>query len=351
MPATSSNLIDFNIRRQVHLERLKSGNEREFRSFLQKMREQLIASASTGYDGLTRGRFEQKLRTLDNALRSTQEQYKDVWLGQINDVGVDDAEFEQRALENVVVDHEFSAPTPAQIRTAISIEPLSVEGIHGGKLLDPFFKDMAESDISRLNGVIRRGYALGNTNNQIISDALESIGGFEKTARALVRTGVQHASQTARFALYQNNLEIVKKYRWVSTLDNRTSNICKSLSGQIFDFGKGPLPPIHIGCRSTTTAVLDERFNFLNEGATRSARGPDGKVVSVDVNETYYSWLKKQPVDFQRSAIGNTWTKLLNDGKISASRFAELRLDRDFRPITLDQARQLEPTIFKNAGV
>lgn len=43
----------------------------------------------------------------------------------------------------------------------------------------------------------------------------------------------------------------VKQYQWVSTISDRTSDICMSLNGQVFQIGKGPKPPAHINCRST----------------------------------------------------------------------------------------------------
>jgi len=125
---------------------------------------------------------------------------------------------------------------------------------------------------------------------------------------------------------------------------------CQSLDGQQFPLDKGPRPPVHIGCRSTTTPVFDERFKFLQEGATRSARGDDG-VEKVNAKQTYYSWLKTQSADFQDSAIGPKWAKVLRDGGLSANRFSELRLDKKFKPLTLQQAKILEPLAFNKAGL
>jgi hypothetical protein len=103
-------------------------------------------------------------------------------------------------------------------------------------------------------------------------------------------------------------------------------------------------------CRSTMVPALDSRFDFLREGATRSARGPEG-VEQVSARETYYSWIKKQDVEFQESAIGEKWAKLLNDGGLSSGRFAELRLNKDFAPITLKKLAELEPIALRKAGM
>jgi len=99
-------------------------------------------------------------------------------------------------------------------------------------------------------------------------------------------------------------------------------------------------------CRSTTVPVLDESLDFLDEGATRaSVDGP------VDANETYYSWLKKQPKGFQDSAIGKTRGNLLRNGGLSADEFAKLNLNRNFEPLTLDEMQAKAPEVFERAGV
>jgi hypothetical protein len=69
----------------------------------------------------------------------------------------------------------------------------------------------------------------------------------------------------------------------------------------------------------------------------------------VSANETYYSWLKKQPVEFQREAIGPKRAKLLRSGGLSAQRFAELNMGRKFQPLTLEEMRSLEPLAFERA--
>jgi hypothetical protein len=99
-------------------------------------------------------------------------------------------------------------------------------------------------------------------------------------------------------------------------------------------------------CRSTTVADLDPKFDFLKEGRTRSGeKGP------VDAKKDYYDWLKDQPPEFQDQALGPKRAKLFREGGLSADKFAELQLDRNFEPLTLAEMRALEPEAFKNAGL
>ena len=71
----------------------------------------------------------------------------------------------------------------------------------------------------------------------------------------------------------------------------------------------------------------------------------------VPADMTYFEWLKTQPADFQDAAIGPKRGELLRNGGISAERFSELNLNRNFEPRTLKEMRKLEPLAFKRAGI
>jgi|9_EtaG_2_1085328.scaffolds.fasta_scaffold01895_3 SPP1 gp7 family putative phage head morphogenesis protein len=77
--------------------------------------------------------------------------------------------------------------------------------------------------------------------------------------RTLVRTSINATSNAASQAVYKANQDITKKYRWIATLDSRTTAICRNLDQNVYEYGKGPTPasPPHFGCRSTTIPVID----------------------------------------------------------------------------------------------
>lgn len=121
---------------------------------------------------------------------------------------------------------------------------------------------------------------------------------------------------------------------------------CAYLDGEEFPVGEGPRPEIHISCRCVTTPVLDDAVAVLSDNAMRSSiTGP------VDAKLDYYDWLKKQSDEFQDHAIGPTRAQLLRDGGLSATRFKELSLNRNFAPATLAEMKKAEPLAFERAGL
>ncbi len=74
---------------------------------------------------------------------------------------------------------------------------------------------------------------------------------------ALVRTSVNQVANAASQQTYQANQDVTQKYRYIATLDGKTSPICRSLDGRVFEYGKGPTPPQHFNCRSTTVPIVN----------------------------------------------------------------------------------------------
>jgi hypothetical protein len=108
-------------------------------------------------------------------------------------------------------------------------------------------------------------------------------------------------ANTASQQVYEANQDITQKYRYVATLDSRTSSICAALDGQEFPYGRGPMPPQHFNCRSTTVPVIDYEALGLIPPA-EGKRAASGGMVSSNTN--YGQWLKDQPRNVQEDVLG-----------------------------------------------
>lgn len=353
-------LYDAQVRHQVFIERLKSGEVAKFAPFLKQIdkaiRERLSGDDITDF---TRARLEKLLEAVDGLLLGIFTEYTDQLNLDLIDLAQYEATFEAFTLSQVGPStFEAVVPAVAQIRAAVLTNPLSVRGADGGKLLDAFIQGWASTERTRVVNAIRQGFFEGQTNSEIVkairgTKALQYKDGIlattDRNASAIVRTAVQHVATQARMETLKENSDVVQAVEWVSTLDSRTTPTCKSLDGKRFKIDEGPRPPIHINCRSTVVPIT--RFSDLfGKDATRASKGADG-AKQVDASLSYYEWLKSQPASFQDAALGKTRAQLFRDGGLSAERFSALQLDRNFKPLTLDQMRALEPLAFERAGL
>jgi SPP1 gp7 family putative phage head morphogenesis protein len=349
--ATSPALINATTRHQVFLERLKSGEAKKFEPFLAAITAELARRLSRSeLTSLGRARTERLLAALDAALSEVYSEFRTGLIADAVQVANSEASFAARQIDAAFdADTGFESVIPgrAQVRAAVMSSPLSVRGPGGGKLLEPWLRGWSRGQVEMVTGVIRQGFFEGQTNATMIrtlrSSTLEV---SRRSAEAVVRTAVQHVASVARLETLKENASVIIGYRWTATLDQRTCPVCAPLDGRVFKLDKGPAPPLHPNCRCAMVPELDGRFSFLDEGATRSAKGGP-----VDAKQTYYGWLKDQPAAFQDAAIGPARAKLLRDGGLDAERFARLGLGRNFGPLTLDEMRRLEPLAFERAGL
>tara|TARA_R110002012_G_scaffold74511_2_gene188858 strand:- start:5198 stop:6307 length:1110 start_codon:yes stop_codon:yes gene_type:complete len=364
MPESPEELTQIATRHQVYLEGLKTHEVKKSQKFLKDI-DRIVSAKLAGKDitDYSKKRLDKLLKSVKADLKVVSGDYSNMVSGESVDIAKYERDFEIKSLGQVVA-FDFVVPTSSQLKTAIFDNPLTMSGSDNGKLLKPFLRDVSDRSMQQITGIIQSGYYQGETTAQIIKNikgtrsAKFTDGAIYRINRAMsvaTRTAVQHAAVQAREQVWQDNKDIVKKVRWVSTLDGRTSSVCRSLDGTEYPLDKGLRPPAHPNCRSTVVAVLDSRFDALDKGATRKARSRNAQgesvVKNVSANETYYSWLKKQPASFQASVIGNNRARLLRNGGMSAERFSELQLNSNFKEMTLADLNQLEPKAFEKANI
>jgi SPP1 gp7 family putative phage head morphogenesis protein len=357
MPVHPS-LVQIATRQQVLLEQLKTGQVRNFLKVFNQVgaeiRRVLRSLEIDTIDALSRTKLEKLIGELaDIQVTLFDKQIKALEDG-TGEISTYISELEVKVLRSVASKSQIKNITfPSADKVSAEVWKRPVQAT-GDKLGD-FFKNWSASSVRRTNNAIRIAYEQGRTVPEVIrqligTDSLKFKDGLlavsKRDAATVVRTSIQHVAATARSVTYEQNSDLVEGYQWVSTLDSNTTSKCRSLDGQKFDLGAGPVPPIHPNCRSTTTPSLIKEFDFLDKGATRSS---EGGYVSADT--TYYDWLKNQNEEFQDQVLGATRGKLFREGGLSVERFRALQLDKNFEPITLDEMRELEPLAFKRADL
>jgi len=192
-----------------------------------------------------------------------------------------------------------------------------------GETVEKAFRGIATRNQALLARTIRAGVFSGESVNQIAKKLVGQLN-FEDTAKAagqtklathqiktIVRTSVNQVQNQASQAVYAANKKVAPRYEYVATLDSKTSNICKRLDGRKFQYNKGPTPPQHFNCRSTTVPVVDYEGLSKRKGFEDITEPPVGKVISrpsatgrVPQGTQYGDWLLQQDKKLQVKTLG-----------------------------------------------
>jgi SPP1 gp7 family putative phage head morphogenesis protein len=222
---------------------------------------------------------------------------------------------------NVVAlsDDLFAAVQGAPATFSLTAAKGATITLPNGEVLEKAFRGVAVDQAERFSQAVRNGLLTGETTPSIAKRLIGNLqfGEEAKTVRqlvaaggqstavadnqimSLVRTSINQVANSASQQVYEANQDITKKYRYVATLDSRTSSICAALDGREFEYGKGPMPPQHFNCRSTTVPIIDPDILPPSTIAKRaSADGP------VPINTSYGQWLKDQPRSVQQDVLG-----------------------------------------------
>ena len=289
----------------------------------------------------------------------------DVLFAELEPFSHNESQWELDNLKSVVKSPSVAlvAPAPAQVWAAINAEPLIFPDSNGVKTLAPFIKDWEKAQIDAVGNIVRTGFLTGRTTGQIIQDIAGKNGYLDNQNRAsikaMVRTSTNHISNYARAETLKENDDIVIGYQIISTLDGRTSTICRHHdNGRVYNKGliiwadgtkvkttSKPMPAFHPNCRTSIIAILDERYAIDDSTATRASKGVNGGQ-QVSATKFGYSWLKEQGgmgkagLEFVQDVLGKERGSLLVNGGLSAKQFQKLTIDELFRPIPLDELRK-----------
>ena len=229
-----------------------------------------------------------------------------------------------------------------------------------GKVLEKSFRGLAESQADLFAKTVRNALLTGESTPKLarrlkgrlqfgqpaMSARQIALAGGELTAvanhqvMALVRTSVNQVANAASQQTYAANQSVASRYRYIATLDSRTSPICRSLDGQEFEHGKGPVPPQHFNCRSTTVPVIDYKRLGIEPPKNTKRRSRDGLVPS---DQTYGQWLNNQNEETKADVLGPQKVPYFNKlvKKYGATDAIRKFVSEDGSELTLSQLRAI----------
>lgn len=355
----NDDLLDLALRHEVEARRFARGVERRVLSILAKSDATMRARLLKALAKVDAGKFNVKdlsqlVANMRAATARAMNRAQDTLEKETDDYARHEVQWTARAInEATPVAFDIEEPEPERVS-------------FDGKTLSGWFSALEADQVKRLAATVRLGIAQGSTTEEIARAIAEAFDVSRGRARTLVRTAVTAAGTQARQKLLDANKSIIKGVRWVSTLDGRTSAVCRARDGEVYPVDKGPRPPAHPNCRSVVVPILKSwrelGFDDLDENDRLSERPfvRDKRQVKdipkseraaligrVKASERYQDWLARQPASFQDDVLGKVKGALFRRGGLTLDRF----VDGSGHEYSIDELRRREAAAFRKAGV
>jgi SPP1 gp7 family putative phage head morphogenesis protein len=185
-----------------------------------------------------------------------------------------------------------------------------------------------------------------------------------RNAEALVRTSVISTANTAHMEAYKANADIMGGLEWLSTLDNRTTPICRAMDGLRWTMDLEPIghdrpypgATAHWGCRSTTMPVTKTWEQLAKEAGGNTAmakeldkiplgqRASMGGPVSGDL--TYEKWFAQQSEKQQKDILGPGKFDMWQKGKLG---FTDM-VNQNGNPLNISQLEAGQGSLSATSG-
>lgn len=234
----------------------------------------------------------------------------------------------------------------------------------GGALVDELLSNIAVNARQKVEYAIRDGISSGKTNQEIIqrirgTKRQNYEDGILNTSKSDIERTVRTVrSHVANQAYHESFVQLGFKYeRFIATLDGRTSKLCASLDGSVWEINDPArrVPPLHPNCRSILVPVekdgqlVGERPFVMDERKVKDIPKDerDQLIGQIDANTTFKEFFKKTDDFFQKEWLGPKRYKLYKEGKFDFDKF----FDPEGQLYTLDQLRKLDERAFKELGI
>lgn len=364
------------VRHQVHLLRFAEGEAERLLALLKETEIELLDKIAGAFaSGKDASRLESVLKSVQERREQVYQAMAKQLTSSMEQLAEVEAEWEDEAIKNAVPIQLNTASVPLEQLRAVVKAPIS------GLALEGWLANVSAAEATALQRAVSMAMVEGQTIDQLVGrirgtkannyeDGILSTS--RRNAQALARTAVSHVANGAREQVWEQNSDIIRAKRWVSTLDGRTSSICQANDGAMVPMGDSKLepgeralasgvrPPAHFNCRSVLVAVLDgvelagDR-PFVADSRTRAEREKafraEAKERGVDIKQvrqewadknigrlpaktTYNEWLRKQPKEFQDEVLGPARAELFRGG-MPVERF----VDASGKKLTIEQLK------------
>lgn len=320
--ATNPNeaIYDAETRHAIYLERYGGGVARRMVRLLLSAEKDIIGKLKDLPDGPTRAQQAELLKTVRARIADLVTDFRDAMTEELLELAGYEAEFTLTAYDDAYAGlrASFQAVPMENVRAAAMSRPF--QGIHlRWAKPDEHASELIRRNFRAAQGEIERGFIEGESIQAITARIRPLI--EVKAARdveTIAITAVKHIGSVARQEFHKQNPGVIAEERWNAVLDGRTSEICRSRDGKVYEVGKGPQPPAHPRCRSTRVGI-----------------DPD---YPPPRKRTYDQWLRDQSEAVQDDILGKAKADLFRGG-LTLDRFFDERRGREY---TVDELRQMD---------
>lgn len=236
------------IKHKIFVERYATSVANRAQNVIQEAQNYILGQLNNGNTNV-----DQIRTNVENILRTM----KDQVFAEINDF----MEYEQDFLKNILDKALNTSLNGVSVNALLEAflnnsMPVGLADKKNGRSPDVAFNAFADKKAKQLTQPIRDAELNGEdtfTTGEKIAALAAGIVAIQ--TGSLVKTAVTHSESVAKDSLLKENKEEFDGVEWVSILDSRTTNYCKSQDGKTFKIGQGPRPPAHYNCRSITMPV------------------------------------------------------------------------------------------------
>jgi len=366
MATVNEKLLSESISHSISMTRYSNGVVRRMIALLNKVdtdiKEQLLfLMDKLPPESFTVQRLDKLLTSVRELNKAAYETIKSSLEAELHDMVAYEAEYQQSLIQSTV---------PVKL----SVMPVNVESVYTaamsrpfqGRLMKEWLKGLEETKAIRIRDALRIGYVEGQTIDQMVrrirgtrvnnyADGLLEID--RRNAATIVRSAISHMAGFTRDRFYDDNADIIKSIKWVSTLDGKTSSTCRAHDGHTYsegehksldggpEWGAGP-GRVHPNCRSSSVPVLKSWRELgidINDEPESTRASIDGQVPE---STTYQQWLEKRQAKEQDDILGKSRAKLFRAG-MKVEQF----VDRNGLEYTLKELRKKDAALFNKAGL
>lgn len=396
MPA-QADFFDMQLRHHIGVQRVNAGNVDRVLQMLDRSTRELNAKIRAR--GLPQSVTTKRYKQLVADIRALRKQvFQEVLKGSTADIKAlakAEQQFAKAMLEkSVPVRLDFATADIARLNALVTEQPFTA-GTNAARSLGQWWFNLATADATRITDALQLGIVQNESIEQIVGRVTTATNMTRNNAEAVVRTAVNHASNSARNEFFKQNSDVVNALMWSAMLDGRTTIDCASrdgfyapVDGTTWDNVPEPhladpmeRPPIHVRCRSymvgtlSSNGIADMMGNrpYVRDARTRRWREKDFRaeakanagakkwsqytpqqrnakirdlrrswaaenIGTVPVRTNYDQWLRGQPTSFQNEVLGVKKAQAFRKG-LTLDKFA----DRRGGALTLDELAKKFP--------